>query len=116
MMEATLTREKLPNRREALNFKVVHPGTEDHHKPTWYAVALGYAPDSAAPKEVFISCNKLTTALDIAGRDVATLISIGLQHGATVSELAAAMTRDDAGKPQGVAGAVLDAVLAEGGR
>lgn len=111
-----MTREKLPNRREALNFKVMHPGTEDLHKPTWYDVALGFPPGSAVPKEVFISCNKVTTALDTAGRDIATLISIGLQHGAAVSELAAAMTRDDVGKPQGVAGAVLDAVMAEGGR
>jgi len=111
-----MTREKLPDRREALNFKVVHPGTEDHHKPTWYDVALGFPPGGASPKEVFISCNKLTTNLDVAGRDVATLISIALQHGAAVEELAAAMTRDDVGKPQGAAGAVLDAVLAEGGR
>ncbi|HEY5798303.1 MAG TPA: hypothetical protein VIU82_25155 [Bosea sp. (in: a-proteobacteria)] len=111
-----MTREKLPNRREALNFKVVHPGTEFHQKPTWYDVALGFPPDSAAPKEVFISCNKVTTALDTAGRDIATLISIALQYGASVKELSSAMTRDDAGKPQGVAGAVLDAVIAEMGR
>lgn len=108
-----MARERLPNRREAMTFVVPHPGTEFHQKPTWYDVALGYAPGSDAPREVFISCNKVTTALDIAGRDIATLISIALQHGAGIAELAGAMTRDDKGAPQGVAGAVLDAVLGE---
>lgn len=108
-----MTRERLPNRRESLTFKVPHPGTEFSISPIFYDVSLGYPPGGNAPKEVFVSCNKVTTALDVAGRDCATLISIALQHGATVQELAGAMTRGDKGEPQGVAGAVLDAVIGE---
>lgn len=110
-----MNRNRLPNRREGLVINVTHPGSEFHEKPTTYDVTLGF-PDGIAngsPREVFIGCNKLTTAMHVAGLEVATLISIALQHGATIAELAGAMPRDDANKPQGAAGAVLDAVLAE---
>jgi hypothetical protein len=110
-----MNRARLPTRREGLVINVPHPGTEMHEKPTIYDVTIGFPNGIAngAPREIFIGCNKLTTALAIAGLEVATLISIALQHGASIAELAAAMPRDDASKPQGAAGAVLDAVLAE---
>jgi hypothetical protein len=110
-----LTRTKLPERREALTISIIHPGTENHIRPVTYDISMGF-PNGIPqrnPKEVFISCNKVATALDIAARDIATLISIAMQHGAMVDELAAAMTRGDHGEPQGVAGAVLDAVIQE---
>jgi hypothetical protein len=115
-----MSRSRLPDRREGLVINVTHPGTEFHQRPTTYDVTIGFPDGIGAnqPREVFIGCNKLTTAMHVAGLEVATLISIALQHGATIAELAAAMPRDDANKPQGAAGAVLDAVLAEigGGR
>jgi hypothetical protein len=103
-------RSRLPSRRPGLTFTLphppAHPGAES--KLT-YDVMVGFD-EAACPKEVFITANKLTTAMDIAARDIATLISIALQHGVTIHELAGAMTRGDAGEPQGAAGAVLDAI------
>ena len=99
-------RARLKNRRPGLTFTLPHPGDVS---TLVYDVMVGFD-GASAPKEVFISANKPTTAMDVAARDTATLISIALQHGATVAELAAAMTRGDKGEPQGVAGAVLDAV------
>jgi hypothetical protein len=63
-------------------------------------------------QELFITCNKLTTAMNISGLEIATLVSIALQHGASLEELSAAMPREDNNDPQGVAGAILDAVIA----
>jgi hypothetical protein len=76
-----------------------------------YDVTFG--PDESEFKEVFVSCHKLTTEMDTAGRDIGKLISIALQHGAPAEALAAAMTRGPDGKAQGLAGFVLDAVIAE---
>ncbi|HEV7323546.1 MAG TPA: hypothetical protein VGN91_00620 [Bosea sp. (in: a-proteobacteria)] len=103
-------RQRLPNRRESLVISVAHPGSWTVH----YDVAIGFPSGLASPpREIFISCNKLTTALATAGTEIATLVSIALQHGATLDELASAMPREENGTPQGAAGAVLDAVVAE---
>jgi hypothetical protein len=99
-------RNRLPDRRRSETFAVQHPG-DLSFKPVQYNVSIGY--DGVGhPLEVFISCHKLTTSQDIAGRDIAILISMALQHGASIDSLSAAMTRGDQGEPQGVAGAVLD--------
>lgn len=104
-----MTRERLPARRPALGFDVPHPTPGS---TVSYRVTLGHD-DSGSVREVFIGCNKLTTAMHISGLEVATLISIALQHGASLEELAAAMPRENDGTPQGAAGAVLDTVVKE---
>lgn len=103
-----MTRARLPHRRPALVINVPHP---DPASRVHYDVTVGF--DQGEPREVFIGCNKLTTAMHTAGLEIATLVSIALQHGATLPELAAAMPRDDRNNPQGAAGAVLDAVIVE---
>lgn len=103
-----MTRARLPQRRPALVFNVPHP---DPASRVTYDVTVGF--DAGTPREIFIGCNKLTTAMHTSGLEIATLVSIALQHGATLDELAAAMPRDDRNQPQGAAGAVLDAVIAE---
>ena len=119
-----MTRQRLPSRREGYTFEVPHPDPRANIK---YTVKLGF--HEGAVKEVFISCNKLTTAMHVGGIEIATLVSIALQHGASLEELAAAMPREEdvmAAKiakangepepplvPQGAAGAVLDAIIKE---
>lgn len=105
-----MTRERLNNRRPGNTIEVPHPG--DLGGVVIYSVMMGEN-SSGEIKEVFISSNKATAPLDIAGRDIATLISIALQHGASIAELAGAVSRDDKGDAQGAAGAVLDAMLCE---
>jgi hypothetical protein len=100
-----MTRERLPNRRAALTYTIPGP---DPSMAFEYDVSVGF--QGEAVREVFVSCHKTTTAMDIAGRDIGTLISIALQYGAEVKELASAMCRDEGGAPQGIAGAVLDSM------
>ena len=102
-----MPRTRLNNRRPGITFVMDHPGDLSNLE---YKVMAGFD-TSGAVKEVFITANKLTTAMDIAARDTATLISIALQHGVPLAELASAMTRGDQGEPQGVAGAALDKLL-----
>lgn len=101
-------RTRLPNRRESVVINVPHPMPGSVVE---YAVTIGGV--HGQPFEVFLTCNKTTTALAISGLEIATLISIALQHGASIKELAAAMPREKNGEPQGAAGAVLDAVILE---
>ena len=77
-----------------------------------YTITLGYdVTANGPPREVFIDCNKVTTDMDTAGRDLAVVLSIALQYGATIEELAKSITRDEDGNPRGIAGAILDAIL-----
>lgn len=101
-------RQHLPERRSNRTITIPDPNPQSSLR---YDVTFG--PDERDFKEVFVSCHKLTTEMDTAGRDIGKLISIALQHGATPEALAAAMTRGPDGKAQGLAGLVLDAVIAE---
>ena len=79
-----------------------------------YTVTIGYdGLCNGQPKEIFVDGNKLTSDLDTAGRDLATVMSIAFQHGVTPEELAKSVTRDAAGRPLGVAGVLLDAIIAD---
>jgi hypothetical protein len=98
-------RIRLPNARPSITFTMPDPNPLSQLR---YEVSAGL--HEGRVQEVFVACNKTTTAMDIAGRDIGVLISLALQHGADLDTLAGAITRDDQGNPQGVAGAVLDAL------
>jgi hypothetical protein len=103
-----MTRQHLPKRRENRSFVLQ---MSDRFN---YTITLGYdGVCDGQPHEVFVDCNKLTTDMDTAGRDLAVVLSIALQHGATIEELAKSITRDEDGNPCGIAGAILDAIPAE---
>ncbi|KRA44681.1 hypothetical protein [Devosia sp. Root635] len=96
-------REALPQRRYAEGFDLAFPRFTDK----FYTVTIGCHPDGRLA-EVFINAHtKVGSDGDLAARDVAILISMSLQHGATVEGLAHAMTHDASGKPEGLAGIVL---------
>jgi hypothetical protein len=81
------------------------------HRPSPYDVSVGFsAVSDDRVREVFVTAHRTTTELDISARDLATIISIALQHGATIGELSGAVCRNEDDSPQGLAGAVLDAV------
>jgi hypothetical protein len=111
-----VTRDRLPNRREADTLEIVHitqQGDEQH-----FSITTGRAPDGHIG-EVFIDVpyqqRKFATAL--LGKDVGTIISIALQHGATIDELRAATGRSEINRmgtmtvmPHSLIGTVLDAL------
>lgn len=103
---SNLALAELPTARAALTFEV-----PDLITGVVYTLTVGWTPHSNKIAEAFISSNKLTTATDIIARDTGILISKALQAGVPLSALHAAVSRDETGRPQGVAGLVLDALV-----
>lgn len=101
-------RERLPNRRESQTIRVDSPFSSSVH----YIVSVGLT-NEKQPREVFISSNKVASGMAIAGIEIATLVSIALQHGASLKELHDAMPKNDKGDPEGLGGTVLRAVIEE---
>lgn len=62
--------------------------------------------------EVFIAVDKKAgSGGDIAGRDIAVLISLALQNGAPLETMFHATMKDHEGKPEGLAGIVLGEMI-----
>lgn len=102
-----MTRQALPQRRFSETFDFVFPQGTDKS----YALTLGVY-EGGRVGEVFLASHKHAgSQADLAARDTAILISFGLQHGATLAELAHAMTHNADGKPEGIAGIVLTLLL-----
>jgi hypothetical protein len=97
------TREILPSRRanETLSFE-----TRDGIA---VLVTVGFAPDGRIA-EIFLNADRANSMLDALLSDAAIIVSIALQHGCTVRQLAHAVKRDARGLASSVLGAVLDRV------
>lgn len=92
-------REALPNRRNSTTIKFKLRGV------SWFAT-VGFYPDGRIG-EVFISTAKEGTDLNVATRDSAIALSIALQHGASISTLNQAMSKNHKGEPEGPIGVLL---------
>jgi hypothetical protein len=112
-------RERLANKRAADTVDIVHVTPQGDQQPL--TLSFGRYPDGRLA-EVFVEVpyqqRKFATAL--LAKDVATLISIALQHGASVGELAAAMGRSEMNwlgkmveRPHTLCGTVLDAMASD---
>lgn len=97
-------RQVLPQRRPAMTF-------DFHARGGAFTATIGFRPDGRIG-EVFLNGLKRDTDSDHDGRDIAILISFALQHGAEPGDLAKAMTRSATGEAQGLAGGLIDAILA----
>lgn len=102
-----MTRERLPQRRQAEVIEFVHDGFA-------FTASVGFHPDGR-PAEVFLTGPKTGTALQIAVHDAAIAVSLALQHGCPVETLRRAFLRDALECPAGVLGHLLD-ILAEAER
>ena len=96
----TATRERLPQRRASITFTFELDGFS-------YAATAGFYPNGRIG-EVFLGAAKDGTSLSIATRDSAIALSFALQHGCRLATIRDAMTRDEAGNPQGALGALVD--------
>lgn len=96
-----MTREPLPNRRYSESFEIRHLGIN-------YAVQVGCYRDGRVG-EVFLGMERAAGSFaDVAARDTAVMISMALQHGVPVDRMRAAITKDQDGKSEGLAGVVLE--------
>lgn len=106
-----MTRERLPQRRRTETFDIQHVETSGASSP--YVLSVGLY-DNGRIGEVFIDSPKNGSTLGLICHDAAVLISIALQHGASIEELRSSVARqsDDilspGGLPQSVIGSVLD--------
>ena len=100
-----MTRQRLPNRRtgEAVGFKFRGSG---------YSATFSRFPDGRLA-ELFIDADKRSNDAADDARDAAVAMSIALQHGTPLEAIRAALTRDGAGRPAGILGAALDAIVKE---
>ena len=120
-------RQRLPERRTAESVEAVHvwgaATAQEIHEPL--LVTFGRYPDGRIG-EVFIDSlaeakGKLASRTVDLQKDVAVLISIALQHGASLDELSAAVGRSDVNlmgvarsMPATIAGTVLDTLARQG--
>ena len=106
-------RKRLPNRRQAVRQEVEF----DPQAPngSLCTVSIGFG-DDLRPAEVFISTRKRGSTLDAFCNDAAILLSLALQHGAEVADIAHSLGRTADGRRTSVLGTAIDfaaAVAAE---
>jgi hypothetical protein len=100
-------RKALPMRRRCETFEIDFGGLTKRH-----TVTVGYYDDDR-PGEVFIDGGKSGEQVEAIARDGAVLLSMALQHGASLDTIKHALTRDSFDQPTSIVGAVVDR-LAEG--
>ncbi len=93
-------RRRLPHRRGAVALDIEHAG----HR---FRMQIGCFPDGALG-EVFLDAAKQNSALDAFAADAAILLSLLLQHGATLGEIGHALRRVPDGTAASLVGAVVD--------
>ena len=94
-------RTRLPNRRNAIAF-----GFQHGHQS--YRAQVGHFPEGIGIAELFLDAAKPDSTLDAFAADAAILISLLLQHGASVAEIGHALRRCPNGEPASLIGAVID--------
>ena len=94
---------RFPNRRETETIEVWWHNQRHH-------VSVGRFPNGKVG-EIFIHGPKSGSDTDSLAYSIGTSLSIALQHGATVEELAKSVARGPRGGPACLVGAVLDCIL-----
>ena len=102
-----LTRQTLPNRRRCETLDFEHGG----HR---FSLTFSCYNDGR-PAEIFLSSRHVGSPLEAIARDAAVTVSIALQHGAPLSTIYAALTKDHDGGPATLLGKAL-AEIAEASR
>lgn len=101
-----LYRRDLPQRRGGTNFEFSIGRTK-------FTASVRRENFRATVTEVFINSSKIDSDVDLTARDAAILISIALQYGIPVDELAKSMGRNPDGLPSSPIGAILDILARE---
>lgn len=94
-----MARDRMPDRRPHETFLLDHiwlRGTAREHLETMTVTVGRRGVDDGRIGEVFVNCdNHLNERAIALWHDIGVLISVALQHGATISELNAAMARGE---------------------
>ena len=113
-------RHRLPNRRPNTTSRIEAGGISAH-------ATVGRDPATGAPHEIFLrptGASKVGSAVDEIVDDVATVVSISLQHGIPAAAFVRSISRhydtDESGRlvkpgrPATILGAALELIIAEG--
>jgi ribonucleoside-diphosphate reductase alpha chain len=100
-----MTRRILPQRRRAESFDLRFWNQR-------FTVTVGFFDDDTIG-EVFVDARKTGGDIEAIARDAAVAISLALQHGATVESIREAVTRNGAGEPVSILGAVVDTLATD---
>jgi hypothetical protein len=95
-------RRTLDQRRACETFSIDWAGFSMPHK-----VTIGFYNDGRIG-EVFINGGKSGEAVEAIARDGAVLLSLALQYGVPMQDIAHAITRDSRDQPQTIVGAIVD--------
>lgn len=102
-----MARTRLPKRRPGFALDI-----EAHNQA--FTVTFGPERKIAGVLEVFVDAHKRGSDTDASLSDIGKFISLALQTGAvSLQDMAATAVRDSHGKPLGLPGIVVDAVIAE---
>jgi hypothetical protein len=103
-----VSRERLPNRREAETFDVEVAGQR-------YVATVGRHADGRIG-ELFLTNLKLNSQADTNARDSGIAFSFAVQHGADPRAIRLALCRDSQGRASGPLAKALDVLLEESAR
>lgn len=93
-------RQSLPQRRASETFNLRFWNQA-------FSVTVGFYPDGSAG-EVFIDGGKTGQDVQSTARDAAVVLSLALQHGMPIETIRHAVTRNGAGQPASILGAIVD--------
>jgi hypothetical protein len=99
-----MSRRILPQRRSAETFQL-----RFWNQPV--SVTVGYYEDGT-PGEIFVDAGKTGQDVQSTARDAAVVLSLALQHGATVATIQHAVTRSGNGDAASILGAIIDQLSA----
>jgi uncharacterized protein YkuJ len=95
-------RRRLPNRRRSETIEFERDGST-------FRITVGYFPNNEVG-EVFVNGDRANSTLDALVSDSAIAVSLALQHGASLQEIAHALKRDSHGRATSPIGAALDRI------
>src|SRR5262245_10208387 len=96
-------RQQLPQRRPSITFDLEWWGQ------LWHVTVGYYDKTMTQPGEIFVNAGRRAgTDLDVMTRDAAIMFSLLLQNGMNLAELSHSLTRNPAGGPGGIMGAIAD--------
>lgn len=105
-----MSRAPLPSRRASTTIRIRYADVEGLKLA---AHATYSRVEDGAIREVFVSAGKPGSPAEAALRDAGLLISLLLQHGATLVSIKAALTRGAQGQPASQIGVIVDAIANE---
>lgn len=105
-------RQRLPGRHDARTIKINYRDLSGLKVKSYATYSTDqHSADQGRVTEVFIVASQPGSAAEAAMRDAGLVLSLALQHGVMLEEVARCLTRNEDGSPAGPVAVVVDAIL-----